>query len=50
MNAAALLTLISLPIGAIAILLFARGRRRRPGLPAPDRATVRDCFKPIARQ
>jgi hypothetical protein len=25
-------------------------RRRRPGLPPPDRATVRDCFKPVARQ
>ncbi len=24
-------------------------RRRRPGLPPPDRATVRDCFKPVAR-
>lgn len=25
-------------------------RRGRPGLPPPDRATVRDCFKPVARQ
>lgn len=25
-------------------------RRRRPGLPPPDRATIRDCFKPVARQ
>lgn len=24
-------------------------RRHRPGLPPPDRACVRDCFKPVAR-
>lgn len=42
---AALLTLLCFAIAALGMLVFMRcGRRRRSGLPAPDRAARRDCF------
>jgi hypothetical protein len=48
---------IALVILIVAALIWIGGRsakralrRHRPGLPPPDRACTRDCFKPVARQ